>query len=85
MPAYAATCSAIREYFHAKNGTESGDPARVASAIVDVVRGEGRARERAWPGTLVMGRDAVRDVRVRCEGILRGLDEWEDLARSIDF
>ncbi|KAJ7233854.1 hypothetical protein B0H12DRAFT_166266 [Mycena haematopus] len=48
-------------------GTEPGDPAKAMEAVVDVVRGENTAQGRPWPGRLVLGDDAVNDVRVKCK------------------
>ncbi|KAJ7841063.1 hypothetical protein B0H14DRAFT_3086822 [Mycena olivaceomarginata] len=66
-------------------GTEPGDPARAMEAVVDVVRGEGRARGRAWPGRLVLGADAERDVRAKCKRVLDNMDEWIEDVRGVGF
>ncbi|KAF8510246.1 hypothetical protein JB92DRAFT_2941172 [Gautieria morchelliformis] len=34
--------------------------------------------------TLFLGSDALRDVRAKCRAVLETLDEWEDVAISID-
>jgi hypothetical protein len=51
---------------------------------VDVVRAEGVAEGRTLPGTLFLGSDALRDVRAKCHAVLKTLEEWEDVAKSID-
>lgn len=66
-------------------GTEKGDPDKAMEVVVDVVRGEGVAKGRPWPGYLVLGEDAERDVRAKCHKVLRVLDEWQDVARSVHF
>lgn len=53
--------------------------------VVDVVRGEGVARGRRWPGTLVLGADAEGDVRGKCGQWAEGLDEWRDVVRGVSF
>ncbi|KAF5370913.1 hypothetical protein D9615_009789 [Tricholomella constricta] len=69
--------------FKAIPGTEKGDPDKAMEAVVDVVRGEGIAKGRPWPGYLVLGEDAEKDVRDKCNKVLRVLDEWKDVACGI--
>ncbi|KAJ7678097.1 hypothetical protein DFH06DRAFT_1316882 [Mycena polygramma] len=66
-------------------GTEPGDPAKAMEAVVDVVRGEGNAKGRPWPGRLALGQDVEQDVRAKCAKVLGGLDEWSDVVRSVGF
>ncbi|KAJ7705711.1 hypothetical protein B0H16DRAFT_1635844 [Mycena metata] len=66
-------------------GTERGDPAKAMEAVVDVVRGEGSASGKKWPGNLVLGVDAEADVRAKCKRTLDNLDEWSDVAKAMDF
>ncbi|KAJ6504115.1 hypothetical protein C8R47DRAFT_1316326 [Mycena vitilis] len=66
-------------------GTEPGDPAKAMEAVVDVVRGEGKAKGRPWPGRLALGQDVEQDVRAKCAKVLEGLDEWSDVVRSVSF
>ncbi|KAJ6545517.1 hypothetical protein B0H19DRAFT_1266940 [Mycena capillaripes] len=66
-------------------GTEQGDPAKAMEAVVDVVRGEGRARGRPWPGRLVLGEDAENDVRAKCKRVLDIVEEWSDVVRGVNF
>lgn len=66
-------------------GTEKGDPARAAEAIVDIVRGEGVAKGRQWPQYLILGNDAEADVRAKCSKVLTVLDEWVDVTRNVNF
>ncbi|KAJ7176711.1 hypothetical protein C8R46DRAFT_889813 [Mycena filopes] len=66
-------------------GTERGDPAKAMEAVVDVVRSEGPARGKTWPGCLVLGVDAEADVRAKCKRMVDHLDEWTDVVRSVDI
>ncbi|KAJ6598429.1 hypothetical protein DFH09DRAFT_1258468 [Mycena vulgaris] len=77
------TLSAAR--FGSVSGTEKGDPAKAMEAVVDVVRGEGVARGRPWPGRLTLGEDAENDLRVKCKKVLDGVDEWNDVVRGVNF
>lgn len=82
------------------DGTQPGDPKKAAEAIVGVVSDDfsrpshangssfGQANtssSRRWPGMLILGGDAERDVRSKCERVLEHLDEWKDVTRSIDI
>ncbi|KAJ6598688.1 hypothetical protein B0H10DRAFT_2085564 [Mycena sp. CBHHK59/15] len=75
------TVSAAR--FGSVNGTEKGDPAKTTEAVVDVVRGEGAARGRPWPGRLTLGEDAENDMR-KCK-VLDYIDEWSDVVRGVNL
>lgn len=67
------------------HGKQKGDPALAAEAIVDVVRGEGSAAGRAWPGMLVLGEDAEVDIKEKCKSVEGILEEWRDITRGIAF
>ncbi|KAF8510258.1 hypothetical protein JB92DRAFT_3083634 [Gautieria morchelliformis] len=84
VPEYAKLRAVANEAFQITNGAENGDPKKAANAIVDVVRAEGVAEGRSLPDTLFTGSDALRDVRAKCRAVLETLDEWEDVAISID-
>ena len=53
--------------------------------LVDVVRGEGKARGKAWPLYLPMGKTADEAVRGKAERMLRVLDEWGEIIRDLDL
>jgi hypothetical protein len=53
--------------------------------VVDVVRGEGVAKGKSWPGLLVLGEDAERDLRNKCQATLHVLDNWSDVARNVNL
>ncbi|KAJ7444571.1 hypothetical protein B0H11DRAFT_1825279 [Mycena galericulata] len=73
------------ERFNALHGTEKGDPAKAMEVVVDVVRGEGVARGRPWPGTLVLGEDAENDLRAKTKRALDNLDAWSDVIRGVSL
>ncbi|OBZ65288.1 hypothetical protein A0H81_14703 [Grifola frondosa] len=72
---------ALKEY----HGQEPGDPAKGAEAIVDIVRGEGFAKDREIPPTVGFGADYHRDAKKSCEDTLKRLAEWESFTLSTDF
>lgn len=65
-----------------------GDPDKCAKAIIDVVCGNAVNAKREkldWPDLnfLPLGPDAERDIRNKCERILKVLDDYGDVARGI--
>ncbi|KAF9449144.1 NAD(P)-binding protein [Macrolepiota fuliginosa MF-IS2] len=66
-------------------GKERGDPWKAATAIVDIVRGEGIAKGRDLPKYLILGDDAENAVRNKCQVVLDTLDEWKDVTRGVNF
>ncbi|KAI0292594.1 NAD-P-binding protein [Multifurca ochricompacta] len=61
-----------------------GDPALGMGALVDVVRGEGRAAGRGPPPLwLFLGEDSMLDVRARVEKLQSTLDEWKDVGSNL--
>ncbi|KAI9435289.1 NAD-P-binding protein [Lactarius indigo] len=61
-----------------------GDPDLGMSALVDVVRGEGRAAGRdSLPLWLFLGEDSMRDVRLRIHTLQSELEEWEDVGSNL--
>ncbi|KAF8900766.1 hypothetical protein CPB84DRAFT_1778858 [Gymnopilus junonius] len=82
---YDAMRTATKNKFSSIDGTQKGDPNKAVEAIVDVVKGEGVAKGRPWPGYLFLGEDAEFDVRKRCTKVLNILDEWADVTRGVNF
>ncbi|KAF5370907.1 hypothetical protein D9615_009800 [Tricholomella constricta] len=84
-----AAYDAMRQTSASRNqavaGNEKGDPDKAMEAVIDVVRGEGVAKGRTWPGYLVLGEDAEHDVRAQCNKILKALDEWKDVSCGVNF
>ncbi|KAL4868971.1 hypothetical protein BDV12DRAFT_90187 [Aspergillus spectabilis] len=85
IPEYNEIVQPVFEPFRAVAGKQRGDPEKAVKRIVDVVKGEGEARGREWPGELILGGDAVSVVRGKCEGMLKALEEWEGFVSSTDF
>ena len=66
-------------------GSATGDPDKAMEAVVDVVKGQGVANGKPWPFCLFLGEDAYRNVETRCQKVLAVLDEWKDVAQSMNF
>ncbi|CAK5274190.1 unnamed protein product [Mycena citricolor] len=71
--------------FAAVPGTEKGDRVKAMELLADVVRGEGKAAGRPWPGRLPLGEDAERDMRIKCKRVVDGLDQWTDLISNVNL
>lgn len=76
---YADTAGRRRKENDRTHGTQQGDPARAARAIITAVEAE-RA-----PFRLLLGSDALVVVREELRGRLEEIDAWEDLSATTDF
>lgn len=67
------------------HGKQPGDPRKAGRIIVDIVRGEGCAIGRRWPDTIVLGEDAVKDIKRKCEAMLACVNdvEWRDVLADV--
>ena len=75
---YASTAGTRRKNL-AVVGTERGDPAKLAQAIIEVVAAP------EPPLRLLLGADAVARTRAELESQLAEVDAWEHLSVSTDF
>ncbi|KAF7303812.1 UBR-type domain-containing protein [Mycena indigotica] len=71
--------------FGSLQGSEPGDPSKAMEIVVDIVREEGCAKGRPWPGRIALGPDCERDIRAKVEQELKMLDDWQDVVRSTNF
>lgn len=85
VPEYADINAVMRKHFGLTAGKETGNPTKAAKVIVDVVRQEGVAVGLSETPSLFLGSEAVRDAKAKCEGVLKVLEEWGDVAKGIDF
>jgi NAD(P)-dependent dehydrogenase (short-subunit alcohol dehydrogenase family) len=79
IPDYEETVGRMNEFRRSTAGTWSGDPARAARILVDVVNSP------APPLQLVLGAAAVEMVERATEERLAELREWAEVSRSADF
>lgn len=66
--------------------TPNGDPDKCAKAIIDVVSGStSGGKDKGWPihGMLVLGADAEKNIRDKCNDVLKNLDDWKEVTRGI--
>jgi NAD(P)-dependent dehydrogenase (short-subunit alcohol dehydrogenase family) len=76
IDAYAVSTSGTRDAVEAMDGTQPGDPAKAAAAIVRAV-GSADA-----PLHLALGADAVEAIRAQHEALAADLAAWEDVSRA---
>ena len=76
MAEYAGTVGPTREYLRSGHGTQSGDPAKAAQAILTALDAP------EPPLRLVLGGDAVDDIRRRLDVLGAELAEWEPVGRN---
>lgn len=53
--------------------------------LVDVVRGEGKARGRPWPLYLALGEDSEEGIKEKTGKLLKHVEEWKDVIRDVNF
>jgi NAD(P)-dependent dehydrogenase (short-subunit alcohol dehydrogenase family) len=78
-PAYADTVGKIRQFMSSYHGTQAGDPAKAAAAIIRAVLAE------EPPLRLALGPDAVDVVRNKLASLQENLDAWLDVSSATDF
>ena len=79
LPAYAATAGKARDAVLAAHGTQRGDPARGARAIIAAVKAEHP------PLHLVLGSDALDQIRQTTTELQDDLNGWEETTRGTDL
>jgi NAD(P)-dependent dehydrogenase (short-subunit alcohol dehydrogenase family) len=79
IDAYADTAGRRRKEHDTVHGTQPGDPARAAQAIITAVESP------APPLMLVLGPDAIRIFRASLDALCTDLDACEQISRSTNF
>jgi len=76
---YADTAGKRRKEHDTVHGTQPGDPAKAAAALIEAVE-SGSA-----PYMLLLGNDASNAFRAALDALRTEVDTWETLSRSTDF
>jgi NAD(P)-dependent dehydrogenase (short-subunit alcohol dehydrogenase family) len=79
MPEYADIVGPTREYVRNNDGLQQGDPGKAAQAIIAALDAD------APPLRLVLGEDALGNIRSRLAQLSDELATWEDLSRNTAF
>jgi len=66
------------------NNNQPGDPIKAVQIIVDVVRGEGVAKDKPFPKSLQLGSDCYQVAKASAEESLKTLEIWKDVSCSAD-
>jgi hypothetical protein len=53
--------------------------------VVDIIRGEGAVEGKPWPSHLVLGQDAIADIREKARKLEEVVDEWEWTGRAVSY
>jgi hypothetical protein len=62
-----------------------GDPIKAGEVIVDLVKGEGVAKDKPFPRTLALGKDCWDGIQREMRKVLQSSEEWKEVSRSTDF
>ncbi|SDU98710.1 NADP-dependent 3-hydroxy acid dehydrogenase YdfG [Microlunatus sagamiharensis] len=76
---YADTAGKRRKENDTVHGTQPGDPAKAAAALIEAVESD------QPPYMLLLGNDASDNFRTALHALLDEVDQWETLSRSTDF
>jgi NAD(P)-dependent dehydrogenase (short-subunit alcohol dehydrogenase family) len=76
---YADTAGKRRKEHDTAHGTQPGDPAKAAAALIKAVE-SGDA-----PAMLLLGNDASDAFRATLDALRHDIDTWDQLSRSTDF
>jgi NAD(P)-dependent dehydrogenase (short-subunit alcohol dehydrogenase family) len=79
MPEYAATVGPTRDYLVSGNGTQAGDPVLAARAILTALDSPNP------PLRLVLGADAILNIRARLHELEGELAQWDTVGRDTAF
>src|SRR3954447_1456086 len=79
MAEYADTVGPTREYVRSNDGLQQGDPGKAAQAIIAALDAD------EPPLRLVLGEDALGNIRSRLSQLSDELATWEDLSRNTAF
>lgn len=75
---YAETAGRRRKEHDTAHGTQPGDPAKAAAALIKAVESD------EAPYMLVLGNDALDAFRASLEALREDLDGWQEVSRSTD-
>ncbi|KAI0312669.1 NAD-P-binding protein [Amylostereum chailletii] len=85
LPDYDAAREELRRRMKDReNEKNKGDPEKGMNALMDVIRGEGRASGKdGWPLWLFLGDDAIEGIKVRTGSYTKTLDEWRNVGKGL--
>lgn len=69
----------------AYNGEQPGNTSKGVQLLIDVVKGEGVAKDRKAPNVFPIGSDAYEFISQALKVTQQNLEEWKDVIVSTDF
>ena len=78
-PAYAESSARARAYMDRNHGTQAGDPAKAAQAMIAVVE------LAAPPLRLPLGTDAYERIRAKLRSVAQDVEGWEQVGTATSF
>jgi hypothetical protein len=79
MPEYADAVGPTRDYVASNDGKQPGDPRKAAAAIATALDAD------ETPLRLVLGADAIGNIRSRLESVGDELSRWDAVGRDTSF
>ena len=76
---YADTAGKRRKEHDTGHGTQPGDPAKAAAALIEAVESDNP------PYMMLLGNDASDAFRAALDALRKDIDTWEHLSRSTDY
>lgn len=70
--------------FTAYNHNQPGDAKKGVSVMIDVIKGEGVAKDKEFTPVVLMGSDCYNTVRGILTKAVTKFDEWKDITISTD-
>lgn len=67
-----------------ESGNQPGDPVKLVSIVIDLVRKEGVAEGREVPLRMFLGGDAWDEVGEKLRKTIKDFEAWENVTRSTD-
>jgi len=84
IPDYEPIVRARKEGLDAYNHNQPGDPKKGVNVIIDVVKGEGVAKDKEFTPAVLLGSDCYREVKKTLTEAIATFDEWKEISTSTD-
>ena len=86
IPAYAEFNEMVKSFIKATHDHQPGDTRKAVERMIDVVKGEGMAKDHGGelPLRMPLGTDGLNAIREKCLSTLKICEQWEHLIVSTD-
>jgi len=85
IPDYKAITTKTDQEFVAHSGNQQGDPKKGARVIIDVVKGEGAAKDKPFVPVVLLGSDCYQLVKNILEKDIEKIEDWKKITCSTDY